>query len=79
MFDPDKLLDPLNKEIERAIARVRKAKTSDERLKESEVLLNLGRTMDVFLRFTQGILASNGFDLDDYIDAEEDDEEDTPF
>jgi hypothetical protein len=79
MFDPDRLLDPLTQEIEKSIARVRKAKTPDARLKESEILLNLGKTMDVFLRFTQGLLAGDGLDLSDLIDLEDEDEDDTPF
>ena len=76
MFDPDKLLDPLTKEIEKAVARVGKAKTSADRLKESEVLLNLGKTMDVFLRFTQGMLAGDGFDFSDFIDVDDEDGDD---
>jgi len=80
MFDPEKLLDPLTREIEKGIARVGKAKTVDARLKESEVLLNLGKTMDVFLSFTQGILSGDGLDFGNLLegmdDLDEDDDDD---
>jgi hypothetical protein len=49
MMDPEKIMDGISKEILTALTAMAKAKTPEEKLKQSEIVKNLCDSLGVFL------------------------------
>jgi len=48
-MDPEKIMDGISEEIVTALNAMKKARTSEERLKYSEIIKNLCESLGVFL------------------------------
>ena len=49
VMDPEKIMDGISEEIVTALNAMKRAKTSEERLKYSEIIKNLCESLGVFL------------------------------
>ncbi len=73
MFDMNEVLDCLVNEVGSAVKRVEEAKDLDVRLQESQIVLNLTRSMGVFF----DMLETMPYDEDDDYDEDPGEQEDT--
>jgi hypothetical protein len=70
MFDPAETIEKLQAEINRTLKEFSKAKTTEEKLKLSELLKNLTQSLNVYFDFLSTVIDS---ELDRF-DEEEDQE-----
>jgi hypothetical protein len=72
-MNPDKIMDGISKELDKALKAMAKAKNIDEKLKYSKVIKNLCKSLGVFFNLASEIMP---FDDDD---DDDDEKEDIPF
>jgi len=67
-MEPDKIMDGISKELTAALKDMAKAKSSDEKLKYSQIVKNLCESLGVFLDLAESLMP-----------FEDDDGRPTPF
>ena len=79
MMEPEKTMDKLSGELEKAIKAMGKAKKLEDRVACSEVVKNLSSSLGVFLSLaTDMMMTENYFDEDDD-EYEDEDDDDAPM
>ena len=72
MLDPDRTLDPMSAELANAVAKMRKARSLDDRVKWSQIVYNLSQSLAGFMGVMTNYLANqDGFDDLDEFDFED--------
>lgn len=68
MFDPETILDPMTDELSHAIAKMRKARSLDDRVKWSQIVYNMSASLCGFLEVVSDYIDPDdphGFDFAD--------------
>ena len=68
MFDPTEAIEKLQAEINRTLKELSKAKNTEEKLKLSELLINLTQSLNVYFDFLGTLIDS---ELDRFEDEED--------
>jgi len=61
-MDPEKLMDGLSKELDAALKAMAKAKTVEEKVSYSQIIVNLCESLGVFLELASNMM---GYDEDE--------------
>jgi hypothetical protein len=67
-MDPDKIMDGISKELDKALKALAKAKNVDEKLAYSKVVKNLCQSLGVFFDLASEMMP---FDTDDDLENED--------
>ncbi len=73
----EKIMNGIPKEIVTSLNKMKKATTTDERLKHSKIINNLCNSLEVIFDLMDEMATYDNYDDDDYEDGEED--ESIPF
>ena len=70
MFDPSKTIEKIQSEIDSTLKELSKNKNFDEKIKLSQVILNLTQAQGVYLQFMADIMES-GMEGQEFYDDED--------